>query len=468
MQRRQGVCASTTWQSILTGPLLFLLVLGCAATVSAQGVNTASLTGTVLDPSSAGVKGAKVTVTNAATGAPRTAVSDDSGRYNLVGLSPGQYKMTVDGGANFAVYENASIVLTVGENATIDPRLDLKGMQQTVTVTTETAPIETSKTEVSDAITQRRIDNLPINGRNYINFTLINSQTTRDVSPTIGPAPNSGLSIGGARARGTMVSVDGADAVDNSINAIRSTLSQEGIQEFQLILSNYNAEYGRASGGIINIVSKGGTNDFHGDAFGYFRNKAFQARNAFSGQVDPVTGNLNPIKQAYTRTQSGLTFGGPIKKDRTFAFFSYEYTQREESGFSSIGNATGGGGPFGVDPLTGLTPAQEQFFASPGAAALGSAGQLYQAILASASNVAIRGRDLGLVAPALSGCALGSPGCLNPGPGPQFPLPVVCPSGQIVNEGPAGGYPGINCNGSAAVGPKNSVVPAGVAPLPGS
>ena len=468
MQRRQGVCASTAWQSILAGLLLFLLALSCAATLSAQGVNTASLTGTVLDPSSAGVKGAKVTVTNVATGSERTTVSEDDGRYNLVGLPPGQYNISVDGGPNFEVYKSASVVLTVGDTATRDIKLVLRGQLQTIEVRGDTSNIEPSKTDVSQTVEQRRIENLPINGRSYINFTLTNSQTTRDVSPTIGPAPNSGLSIGGARARGTMVSVDGADAVDNSINAIRSTLSQEGIQEFQLILSNYNAEYGRASGGVINIVSKGGSNEFHGDAFGYFRNKSFQARNAFSGQVDPVTGNLAPIKQAYTRTQSGLTFGGPLKKDKTFYFFSYEYTQREESGFSSIGSATGGGGPFGVDPLTGLTPAQEQFFASPAAAALGPAGHFYEALLASASSVAILRTDLGLVAPALSGCAFGSPGCLNPGPGPQFPLPVACPSGQIVNQEPPGGYPGVNCNGSAAVGHKNSVVPAGVVPLPGS
>src|SRR5947208_6198163 len=210
-------------------------------------------------------------------------------------------------------------------------------MQQTVTVSAETAPIETTKTEVSDTGTQRRIDNLPINGRNYINFTLTNSQTTRDVSPTIGPAPNSGLNVSGARARSNMVSVDGADAVDNSINGIRATVSQEAVQEFQLILSNYNAEYGRATGGVVNIITKNGGNDFHGDAFGFFRNKAFQARNAFSGQVDPVSGDLTPVKQAYTRTQSGLTIGGPIKRDKTFFFGSYEYTQREETGFSSIG-----------------------------------------------------------------------------------------------------------------------------------
>src|SRR4029077_1057598 len=203
---------------------------------------------------------------------------------------PGQYKLAVDGGASFAAYENDSVVLTVGENATFDLRLDIKGLQQTVTVTTETAPIETTKSDVSQTVEQRRIDNLPINGRSYINFTLINSQTTRDVSPTIGPAPNSGLDINGARARSDMVSVDGADAVDNSVNGIRSTVSQEAVQEFQLILSNYNAEYGRATGGVINIVTKSGGNDIHGDAFGFFRNKAFQARNDFSGEIDPTTG----------------------------------------------------------------------------------------------------------------------------------------------------------------------------------
>src|SRR6266576_1310271 len=341
MQRSQGGCVSASLKSMLAGALLLFLALVCATMARAQ-VNTATLSGTVSDPHGVPVEGAQVTLTNASTDAQRTAATDDVGSYNLVGLQPGQYKMTVDGGPNLAIYENPSMVLTVGEAATFDPRLDLKGMQQSVTVTTEAAAIETSKTDVSQTVEQRRIDNLPINGRSYINFTLTNSQTTRDMAPTIGPAPNSGLSIGGARARGTAVSVDGADAVDNSINAIRSTLSQERIQEFQLILSNYNAEYGRASGGVINIVTKSGGNEFHGDAFGYFRNKAFQARNPFSGQVDSVTGNLNPVKQAYTRTQSGLTFGGPVKKDKTFVFFSYEYTQREESGFTSIGRGNFG------------------------------------------------------------------------------------------------------------------------------
>src|SRR5256885_62678 len=249
MQRRLGVCA---WV------ILFTLLLVCPAKSPTQGVNTASLSGTVTDPQGSAMKDARVTVTNTVTGAERTTISDENGRYNLVGLPPGRYKLSVDGGPGFAIYSASSIVLTVGETTSVNPQLQIKGIQQVVTVTTEPALVETSKTEVSQIVEQRRIDNLPINGRNYINFTLTNSQTTRDVSPTIGPAPNSGLNVSGARARSNMVSVDGADAVDNSINGVRATVSQEAVQEFQLILSNYNAEYGRATGGVVNIVTKNG------------------------------------------------------------------------------------------------------------------------------------------------------------------------------------------------------------------
>ena len=463
MHRRQGVGVSTSirtgsqlpstaWRWLTTVMMLCLLFLGWTAMASAQ-VNTATLSGTVSDPQGLPVKGAKVTMTNASTGAQRTSITDDGGRYNLVGLPPGPYSMAVDGGANFSVYENASIVLTVGETATSDLRLDLKGMQQTVTVSTETSPIETTKTEVSDTVTQRRIDNLPINGRNYINFTLTNSQTTRDVSPTIGPAPNSGLNVGGARARSNMVSVDGADAVDNSINGIRSTVSQEAVQEFQLILSNYNAEYGRATGGVINIVTKSGGNEFHGDAFGFLRNKSFQARNAFSGAVDS-NGVLQPTKQAYTRTQSGLTFGGPLKKDKTFFFFSYEYTQREETGFSSIGI-----GNFGLTTglvpcipiplsLTGGANGQLAFYqASLGAltgngAACTNANPAIQAqisglekaavVTGAGSNVALNG-DLnqnadGSRVPLASVLGFPLPPTFTQ-PAPFFAIPVACPSG---------------------------------------
>jgi Carboxypeptidase regulatory-like domain len=474
MERRQSVCALTTKRSSLTVVMLCVWMLVCTGIARTQGVNTSTLSGTVVDPSGAGVKGAKITVTNLATGSERSAETDDTGHYTLVGLSPGRYKMSVDGGASFAVYQNASIVVTVGENAMLDPRLELGRVVQTILVTTETAPIETTKTEVSQTIEQLRIDNLPINGRSYINFTLINSQTTRDVAPTIGPAPTSGLNFGGQRARSNLVSVDGADAVDNSINGIRATVSQEAVQEFQLIQSNYNAEYGRATGGVVNIVTKSGGNDTHGNVFGFLRNKAFQSRNAFSGQVDPVTGQLNPVKQGFTRVQAGATLGGALKKDKTFYFFSYEDTLREETGFSSIGQGNFGFAPLNCGagcPLNGLpmTPSQatavNSLLQAAAAAAAGgnlaAAAQLqglagsYAGFMGSAASVATTGRDLGLIAPKLSG------GSLTPLPGlGEFPFPVPCPSGQQVN--------GLVCNGFAKVGPNGSVVAAGIAPLPTS
>lgn len=473
MQGRQCGCVLFARRSLRKVLAMCFLVLGMAALASAQ-VNTATLSGTVTDPQGLGLKGTKVTVTNAATGAQRTSVSDDSGNYNFVGLPPGQYKMSADGGSNFAAYQNDSVVLTVGEAATLDLRLELRGVQQTVTVSTETAPVETTKTEVSDTVTERRIDNLPINGRSYINFTLTNSKTTRDVSPTIGPAPNSGLNVGGARARSNMVSVDGADAGDNSINGIRSTISQEGVQEFQLILSNYNAEYGRATGGVINIVTKGGGNEFHGDVFGFFRNKTFQARNAFSGEVNRTTGDLDPVKQGYTRTQSGLTFGGPLKKDKTFYFFSYEYTQREETGFSNIGVGNFGlttgivpcAPPAGATPVPvplSMTPSQLAFYqqnlgalTGNGAACVNANPQIEAAIAglqqaalltSAASNIAVNAN----MDTAADGSHVLLAEVLGYPVPTVFPIPVACPSG-----GPQ--INGVLCGGSFS----------GLATLPGS
>lgn len=453
MQRRHGVF---TWIT------LCMLVLGCAGIAKAQ-VNTATLSGTVIDAQGLAVGGAKLTITNAGTGAERSVASDDAGRYKVVGLPPGRYKVSVDGGANFAIYENDSVVLTVGEDATLDTPLDLKGVQQTVTVTTETAQIETTKTEVSQTVGELRIDNLPINGRNYINFTLTNSQVNRDVAPTIGPAPTSGLNFGGQRARSNEVSVDGADAVDNSINGIRATVSQEAVQEFQLILGDYNAEYGRATGGVVNIVTKSGGNDIHGDVFGYLRNKAFQARNAFSGQVDPTTGTLNPTKQAYTRVQAGLTLGGALKKDKTFYFFSYEDTLREETGFSSIGQGAAGTGPWGMVnvplPTPGgvvnvqLTPSQAasvQTLLNSGILPYQKLAVSYGLLLGSASSVALNRLDFGAVATNFG---------LNPGPGANFPVPVTCPVGFTIGN--------VVCPKASPFGPTFNYA-FGIVPLPTS
>src|SRR5271168_619842 len=168
----QGIRNRGVWAAACV-ILLFL----CASALRAQ-VNTATVSGTVVDPQGLAVHGAKVTVTSPVTDAVREAITDGSGRYNLVGLPPGKYVLQVEDGANFAAYEDAALILTVGANATYDPHLSLTGVRQTVTVSSEATNVETSKTEVSQTIEQRRIDNLPINGRNYINFTLTNCGST--------------------------------------------------------------------------------------------------------------------------------------------------------------------------------------------------------------------------------------------------------------------------------------------------
>src|SRR6266478_5189341 len=363
MQRNQGVCVSISRNSRLYSrwtaslqfmALLVLYALVCGGISHAQGVNTATLAGTVVDPSGAAVKGAKVTVTNAATGATRTADTDDAGRYNFVGLPPGQYKMAVDAGASFAVYENASVILTVGEAATLNVQLRLGGKQETVRVTDEPALVETQKTDVSLTIDSRQINNLPLINHDYIKATLLNSQAAPDDTPSIGAAPTSGLNFGGQRGRSNNINVDGADAGDKSVGGVRSTVSQEAVQEFKVITSNYMPEYGRATGGVVNIITKSGSNEVHGNVFGFLRATAIQARDPFSvqGSFNPATDSvtLTPRKQSYTRAQAGATLGGPLQKDKTFYFFSYETIRAQATGFTSIGQNN-----FGLVPVAGAS-----------------------------------------------------------------------------------------------------------------
>jgi hypothetical protein len=320
-------------------------VLFLTAYAAAQGAATAEMHVAVKDPQGATVSNATVTVLNPATAYERSTSQNVEGEYQFVLLPPGRYTVTVEA-PGFAKTVAKNVVITVGQRAEVPITLQLAAVQSVVTVTTEPELIETQRTAPTTTITEISIDNLPINGRNYINFALTDSKLARDTAPSIGAAPTSGLNFGGQRARANLVNVDGADAVDNSTNGIRSTVSQEAVQEFQIITNGYSAEYSRASGGVVNIITKSGSNTFHGNAFGYLRNRKIQAVNPFSNVSDP----------AYTRVQAGLTAGGPIKKDRTFWFFSYETTRRQETGFSNIGANNFGLVPFdasGLAPLLG-------------------------------------------------------------------------------------------------------------------
>ena len=371
--------------------LCFLLLSAIA--LGQGGVATGDLHVTVKDPKGSLVTNASVTVRDTAKGFERSATSDGPGGYSARLLPPGTYSVTVRA-SGFASLENTGITVTVGELAELQIALSLATATQVVTVTSQAELVETSRSSTTDTIGQRRIDNLPINGRDYINFTLTDSQVVRDNAPNTGAAPTSGLNISGQRARSNLVNVDGADATDNSVNGVRSTVSQEAVQEFQIITNSYAAEYGRASGGVVNIITRSGSNDFHGDVFGFLRNRNFQAVNPFSTVSNP----------AYTRVQAGTAFGGPIKKDKTYFYFAYEITRRHETGFSSIGannfgllpfDTTQVGLPFGT---LQLTPDQVSFLTNPAVLGTEQASPLYAqevgqyaALLGASSGQAVQG-----------------------------------------------------------------------------
>jgi hypothetical protein len=304
---------------------LLLALLSCIA-FGQGGVATGDLRVTVKDSRGNFVVNATVTVSDVAKGVERSATSDGEGGYNARLLPPGTYTVTV-AAPGFGKAEAKDVSITVGGLVELPVALAVASGKEVVEVSSQAELVETSRTSTTNTIGQRRIDNLPINGRNYINFTLTDSQVVRDNAPNTGAAPTSGLNMGGQRGRSNLVNVDGADATDNSTNGVRSTVSQEAVQEFQIITNNYTAEYGRAAGGVVNIITRSGSNAFHGDVFGYLRNRNFQAVNPFSTVPNP----------AYTRVQAGTAFGGPIKKDKTFYYFAYEITRRHETGFSSIG-----------------------------------------------------------------------------------------------------------------------------------
>jgi hypothetical protein len=405
--------------------LLASVVLLFAALVYGQGVATGDLHVTVKDPQGNLVTNATVRVRDEAKGIERPAAGNGSGEYSAQALPPTSYTVTV-AAPGFASATAPGVVITVGGVEELPITLGVAGGKEIITVEAAAGLIETTRTGVVDTVNQRAIWNLPTNGRNYINFTLTDSQVVRDNAPNTGAAPTSGLNMSGQRGRSNLVNVDGADATDNSVNGVRSTVSQEAVQEFQIITNSYQPEYGRASGGVVNIVTKSGGNDFHGDVFGFLRNRDFQAVNPFATCLNPPCS-----KPAYTRVQGGVAAGGALKKDKTFYFFSYEITRRHETGFSSIGannfdlvpfDTTQVGLPFGT---LQLTPGQVGFLTDPntiaaeqGSSAFAQAVGQYAFLAGASSGMAVNGVwPQGLTGfPGISGFATScqSPPCFVP------------------------------------------------------
>lgn len=366
--------------SVLTGRMAAcaIALLMCASISFGQAqANAADLTGTVADPNGAVVPGATVSARNLATNISRTTTSGDDGTYKFIALTPGEYEVTAEA-ATFKKIVISPVRLTVGQSADLKISLEIGAQDVVVNVSGDDVQlIETTKSTVSTTIDQSRIQGLPINERSATGFALTISTVGRDNGKAVGPAPTSGLNIGGQRGRSTLVQVDGADFTDNSINAARSTVSQEAVQEYQVTTNSYLPEFGRATGGIVNVVTKSGTNDFSGNVFGFLRHSSIQSRNAFAPVIDGDPDKRPP----YTRVQYGFTLGGPIKKERTFFFGSFEQRRRQESGFFTgdiIGGLTNsvtmgqlvfphpaGGSPFIVNPAPStfnhLTSAQASY-----------------------------------------------------------------------------------------------------------
>src|SRR5262249_19172708 len=220
----------------------------------------------------------------------------------------------------------------------LDFHMKLSGVSEAVEVTTEPPVVDTERGHQANVITEQLIQDLPINRRDYLTFTLLApavSESTRlggDQDFRVKQTPQSGLSFYGGNGRGNSVTVDGGEANDDS-GGVRLTLSQEAVQEFQINRSNYGADLGGASGATINIVSKTGTNNFHGSLYSFFRNDAMDARNPFAvtqalapGQTfNPAAPDVAGVqtKDSLTRAQYGFSLGGPLKKDKTFLFTSF-------------------------------------------------------------------------------------------------------------------------------------------------
>jgi len=366
----------------LCGRAVELLVI-CITSAVLAGVSfgqaqatAADLIGSVVDPNGAVVSGATVTARQIATGLVRTTTTGDDGSYRLLALPPGEYEIGAEA-TTFKKVLISPVRLTVGQSAELTIKLEIGAAGAVVNISgDEVQLIEPTRTTVANTIDQTRIANLPINERSATGFALTISTVGRDNGRPIGPAPTSGLNIGGQRGRSTLVQVDGADFTDNSVNAARSTVSMEAVQEYQITTNSYMPEFGRATGGIVNVVTKRGTNDFHGNVFGFIRHRSIQARNAFA----PIIDNDPDKKPPFTRTQYGFTFGGPIVKNRNQFFISHEQRRRQESGFFT-GDIVGGmtssatmgqiavpiptGGIFTVNPFPvtfdRLTPEQAAF-----------------------------------------------------------------------------------------------------------
>lgn len=297
----------------------WFIVLVCllAAPAAWAQVTTGQIGGTINDASGAVVPNAKITVTNPATGLTRSSQSNETGNFALTLLPPGQYDLRVEA-QGFAALEQKNISLLVGQSLTLTLTLKPGTITETITVTEEPPLIELTRSDINAAVSPVEVKELPIIDRNFAGLTLLipGVRPAQGFDPTKSRVGN--MSVGGGDGRQFDVNVDGGDNKDNVVGGMVMNFTLEGIQEFNVVTNRYTAESGRTVGGVVNVISKSGTNAFHGTLFGLFRNSTFDKIDHFQ----EIAGNPKPV---FHRYHFGGSVGGAVIKDKLFFFGAYEH-----------------------------------------------------------------------------------------------------------------------------------------------
>ena len=320
--------------------LLATVVLGLFITTSVYAqVVGATLSGTVTDPSGAVIPNAQIVIKNTATGVTRNARTDSSGFYNTPNLLPGPYSVAVSA-SGFSTQVQSGVVLTVGANQILNVTMQVGKVTNLVQVTGAAPQVQLATSSIGAVVNSTTVRQLPLNGRSWTDLAKLQP----GVNAIVTQFNFSGGANRGNRGFGSQISISGQRPIENnyrldgvSLNdysngapgsVLGGNLGVDAIQEFSVLTTNYSAEYGKTAGGVVNAITKSGTNQFHGDAYEFLRNDALDAANFFDNFA-------NSPKPSFRRNQFGVSAGGPIQKDKTFVFGDYEGI-RQAKGISTI------------------------------------------------------------------------------------------------------------------------------------